>query len=603
MVSGAVIAGIGATEGLFPHAFDEWFGLSGNWALLVGGFALIITLIVNPEGIAGTGWKKQQQKKRTARRAGAARARRPAALGLRRPAAARRGGEWRSRDGRPARRPASPCRFGGVRALVDVDLEVARGPARRADRPERRGQDDLHRRDLGLRSLPGTGRARRTDISTGSRRTRAHGAGWRGRGSRSSCSTTSPCARTSRSRPTGRRCGRRSKEVLSRPVDDDGGRRCGARAARARRDGGRDADRAHPGAAQARRRRAGARGRAPAALPRRAGGGSRHAREQGARPPPAEVVDAGTAMLLVDHDMGLVLGISDYVVVLEFGKVIAHGPPDVVRRDPQVIEAYLGERGGRARARRSRRHDDRAPCSSIEGLTAGYDQAAVIRDLDLTVGAGEVVALLGANGAGKTTTLRVISGLVHPMHGPCRLRRRGPGRASRPTQRARLGIAHVPEGRGHLLRPDRRRALPARPPRRAPGRGGRVRVLPRSRELRTRRIGLLSGGEQQMLAVGRALARQPRLLLLDELCLGLAPVIVERLLPVVRAVRAATRAAASSSSSSTSTSRSRSPTAATSSRTARSCSTTRRGAPRRPPAPDRELPRRAAGSREPSCGA
>ena len=64
MVSGAVLAGVGATEGLFPHAFDEWFGLSGNWALLIGGFALIVTLLVNPEGIAGTGYKKKQQKKR-----------------------------------------------------------------------------------------------------------------------------------------------------------------------------------------------------------------------------------------------------------------------------------------------------------------------------------------------------------------------------------------------------------------------------------------------------------------------------------------------------------------------------------------------------------
>jgi branched-subunit amino acid ABC-type transport system permease component len=75
MVSGAVIAGIGATEGLFPHAFDVWFGLNGTWALLVGGFALIITLLVNPEGIAGTGWKKQQQKKKR-RAAGPAPARR-----------------------------------------------------------------------------------------------------------------------------------------------------------------------------------------------------------------------------------------------------------------------------------------------------------------------------------------------------------------------------------------------------------------------------------------------------------------------------------------------------------------------------------------------
>jgi branched-chain amino acid transport system permease protein len=72
MVSGAVIAGIGATEGLFPHAFDAWFGLSGTWALLVGGFALIITLLFNPEGIAGTGYKKQQQKKKKRLAAGPA---------------------------------------------------------------------------------------------------------------------------------------------------------------------------------------------------------------------------------------------------------------------------------------------------------------------------------------------------------------------------------------------------------------------------------------------------------------------------------------------------------------------------------------------------
>jgi branched-chain amino acid transport system permease protein len=64
MVSGAVIAGIGATEGLLPHAFDKWFGLSGNWALLIGGFALVVTLLLNPEGIAGSGYKKKQEKLR-----------------------------------------------------------------------------------------------------------------------------------------------------------------------------------------------------------------------------------------------------------------------------------------------------------------------------------------------------------------------------------------------------------------------------------------------------------------------------------------------------------------------------------------------------------
>jgi ABC-type branched-subunit amino acid transport system ATPase component len=145
---------------------------------------------------------------------------------------------------------------------------------------------------------------------------------------------------------------------------------------------------------------------------------------------------------------------------------------------------------------------------AIEGLTAGYEAAPVIRELDLTVGEGEVVALLGANGAGKTTTLRAISGIVHSMSG--RIEFAGADLAGMSIAgRAKLGIAHVPESRGLFF-------------------GLTV------AELRDRRCGLLSGGEQQMLAVARALARRPQLLLLDELSLGLAPLIVERLLPVVK---------------------------------------------------------------------
>jgi ABC-type branched-subunit amino acid transport system ATPase component len=169
---------------------------------------------------------------------------------------------------------------------------------------------------------------------------------------------------------------------------------------------------------------------------------------------------------------------------------------------------------------------------SIEGLTAGYDKAPVIRDLELTVGPGEVVALLGSNGAGKTTTLRVISGLIRPMSGRVVFAGEDLARVS-PTQRARRGIAHVPEGRGIFYgltvsehfrlgyggeRPDEEAAYA---------------YFPKLADLRTRRVGLLSGGEQQMLAIARGLARRPRLLLLDELSLGLAPLIVESLLPVV----------------------------------------------------------------------
>jgi ABC-type branched-subunit amino acid transport system ATPase component len=172
------------------------------------------------------------------------------------------------------------------------------------------------------------------------------------------------------------------------------------------------------------------------------------------------------------------------------------------------------------------------PVLELDDLSAGYDAAAVVRGLDLHVGEGEVVALLGANGAGKTTTLRAISGLVKPMTGAIRLHGADLAKQS-PAARAQLGIAHVPEGRGvffgltvaeHFRLGYRRERLDA---------AVAYDYFPALRELRDRRAGFLSGGEQQMLTLGRALARRPRLLLLDELSLGLAPVIVERLLPVV----------------------------------------------------------------------
>lgn len=173
------------------------------------------------------------------------------------------------------------------------------------------------------------------------------------------------------------------------------------------------------------------------------------------------------------------------------------------------------------------------PILRVDGLSAGYDGLPVIRDISLTVAPGEVVAVLGANGAGKTTTLRTISGLLHPVAGTVTLAGKDLVRV-RASARARLGIAHVPEGRGifagltvaeHLRLGHLRERLDA---------DEAYRHFPALAELRHRKAGLLSGGEQQMLALGRALARKPRLLLLDELSLGLAPIIVERLLPIVR---------------------------------------------------------------------
>ncbi len=170
----------------------------------------------------------------------------------------------------------------------------------------------------------------------------------------------------------------------------------------------------------------------------------------------------------------------------------------------------------------------------VDNVSAGYAGAEVIRKISITVGAGEVVALFGPNGAGKTTTLRVISGIIRPSRGTVSFNGADLAKQS-PTLRARAGIAHVPEGRGIFF------GLTVAEHFRLGYRGERIdpalvyEYFPALEPLKDRRAGLLSGGEQQMLAVGRALGRRPKLLLLDELSLGLAPLLVERLLPVVRA--------------------------------------------------------------------
>jgi branched-chain amino acid transport system ATP-binding protein len=171
---------------------------------------------------------------------------------------------------------------------------------------------------------------------------------------------------------------------------------------------------------------------------------------------------------------------------------------------------------------------------SVDNVSAGYAGAEVIRNISITVGQSEVVALFGPNGAGKTTTLRVISGTIRPSRGTVSFGGADLAKQS-PTLRARAGIAHVPEGRGIFF------GLTVAEHFRLGYRGEHIdpavvyEYFPALEALKDRRAGLLSGGEQQMLAVGRALGRRPKLLLLDELSLGLAPLLVERLLPVVRA--------------------------------------------------------------------
>ncbi|MFC6007458.1 ABC transporter ATP-binding protein [Angustibacter luteus] len=173
------------------------------------------------------------------------------------------------------------------------------------------------------------------------------------------------------------------------------------------------------------------------------------------------------------------------------------------------------------------------PVLSLAGLSAGYFGTPVVRDLALTVQRGEVIALLGANGAGKTTTVNTIGGLLKPISGEVRLN--GASVGGTPAHLlARKGVALVPENRALFPGLTTREHLRLAKSADGLSQQDLLELLPELTKCLDRRVGLLSGGEQQMLAMGRALMARPTLLIIDEMSMGLAPVIVERLLPVLR---------------------------------------------------------------------
>jgi len=176
----------------------------------------------------------------------------------------------------------------------------------------------------------------------------------------------------------------------------------------------------------------------------------------------------------------------------------------------------------------------------VQALETGYGKAQVLFGVDLEVEAGELVALLGANGAGKTTLLRALSGLLRPWKGSVLLGGKDL-RGLSPARRARLGLGHVPEGRQlfPLMTVEENLRLGAAflaPGREKEGYERVYALFPRLAERRRQLAGTLSGGEQQMLAIGRALMGFPRILLVDEPSLGLSPRLAEDVLLALKEV-------------------------------------------------------------------
>jgi branched-chain amino acid transport system ATP-binding protein len=182
------------------------------------------------------------------------------------------------------------------------------------------------------------------------------------------------------------------------------------------------------------------------------------------------------------------------------------------------------------------------PLLAVQGLRAGYGEVEVLRGIDLDVGTGEIVAVLGSNGVGKSTLNRAISGIVRPRAGAIRFDGDAIERET-PAAIVARGLIHVPEGRRIFPNLNVRENLDLGSYRRATAHRTQNRdrvfaIFPQLAERQSQRAGTLSGGEQQMLAIGRGLMAEPRLIILDEPSLGLSPRLVEELFALIARIHA-----------------------------------------------------------------
>ena len=257
----------------------------------------------------------------------------------------------------------------------------------------------------------------------------------------------------------------------------------------------------------------------------------------------AELRDDGHAIVLVDHNVKSVARLVDRVLAMYVGEHIAEGSADAVMSHETVRRVYLGAGSIETAARPESSFADKTPFLEVEKVNVHYGKAQALEDVSIHVHTGEFVSVVGLNGAGKTTLFNAISGLV-PYAGEIRQT----GRSLRSLSAARVarnGIVQAPEGRelfvdmtvrenlelgGHHLTPDERETQTA----------WLYELFPILRARESQAAGTLSGGEQQMLTIARALMMKPKLLILDEPTLGLAPIILEQISHILEKLRQTT---------------------------------------------------------------